>query len=908
MLNNDTTSQYRDNEDLLSSLYSIIKRMRDSFRDQPMADISKERVDDLAANLSDVIKRFNGIENIRQESILNIRDYLLEAYRELSVAQRLFNDELEPDVTARLSRRIDSLGKFGNALDEILVTWPNEYKVSDADDVVTPNNIDGQGSSQARSIESAEASDESFNRGVSETPHVQQVNRHTPLILSNAQFSPSSREAIKIAERLCKQIKNPDGAKIFTELLLVGMNEKIGGPTNAMLAAFGIDRDRLLAGLAAMRNWDLPSQLSTAPIPTPHLEVIQLPFSVNATRVLERAGEIAKERNSNQIRTRHILIALLENDQYRAYEWLNSMGIPIDQVRATLLRVSESQTITPAMFAYAAGVASADQTADKDTLGFTPYAQALAEIIIKKETVPPVVFGIYGPWGSGKSTFMSFVRKFLEKWDKEHQPKAKENRLIRWISRVLRLQKRDRITADQAEGIMPRIVCVRFDAWAYTDSAKLWVGLVRTISEKIDSQIRWWQRPFYWIRRGGWKFLGAVLISLLPVLAGVAFVLAAPFWAWVQNQELVSAVISLLGPVVGFLGSVKLFDMQKPLSSIVESQIQRLDKTEIEGVTNRIQDELHKTVRDYFQLAEDQPLTEDKARSEVRRQKKFKLVVLIDELDRCPMEKIVEILESIKLFLAEDIFIVLMAVDARVAAEAIRMHYKDVKNPDLAREYLEKIIQVPIPVPVADRPNLTTYVDSLMTLRIPQPEKKIGEPQTDFPSPRPQLLPARAALLVSEEPFKPFNLEDSLNEQQVLIEFAEKYLDSNPRRIKRLLNTYRYVKILATRRGIRTDTAEWQTKMILWLGTTMRWPVFMEEAIRRAGISPVVESELWDQVRETVGTEYCPPINMLAKFPLKATELKAFCDLADNFIKENPPVLKGKEDRKQEMDFQKSAA
>ena len=226
-----------------------------------------------------------------------------------------------------------------------------------------------------------------------------QNSERVSFILSSSQFSPSSREAMKIAERLSNQIKNPDGVMIFTELLLVGMNEKIGGSTNAMLAAFGIDRDRLLAGLAAMRNWELPPNLSIIPIPTPNPEVIQLPFSNNTTRVLERADEIARERKSNQTRTRHILIAMLEYKECAAFKWLDSMGIPVDQVRTTLLQASESQLITPAMFAYAAGVASADQTAEKDTLGFTPYVQALAEIIIKTETIPPVVFGIYGPWG-----------------------------------------------------------------------------------------------------------------------------------------------------------------------------------------------------------------------------------------------------------------------------------------------------------------------------------------------------------------------------------------------------------------------------------------------------------------------------------------------------------------------------
>jgi hypothetical protein len=77
------------------------------------------------------------------------------------------------------------------------------------------------------------------------------------------------------------------------------------------------------------------------------------------------------------------------------------------------------------------------------------------------------------------------------------------------------------------------------------------------------------------------------------------------------------------------------------------------------------------------------------------RRGKIKVVVFIDELDRCPLNRIVDILDAIKLFLDEDIFIVLMAVDTRVATEAIRLYHKDVTNPELAREYLEKIVQIP---------------------------------------------------------------------------------------------------------------------------------------------------------------------------------------------------------------------
>lgn len=94
----------------------------------------------------------------------------------------------------------------------------------------------------------------------------------------------------------------------------------------------------------------------------------------------------------------------------------------------------------------------------------------------------------------------------------------------------------------------------------------------------------------------------------------------------------------------------------------------------------------------------------------------MKVAVFIDELDRCPSEQVVNILEAIKLFLAENIFIVLLAVDTRVVAEAITLHYKDMNNPDLAREYMEKIIQVPIQVPHPSKPQIEEFLENLMPI------------------------------------------------------------------------------------------------------------------------------------------------------------------------------------------------
>jgi tetratricopeptide (TPR) repeat protein len=745
-----------------------------------------------------------------------------------------------------------------------------------------------------RAIQQAAQEEQVQTSSVSSTASESAQVFSTPTISEEISLalSPTSRRAIGIAENLRRQIENPDSRYLFTEYLLIGLNELPEEAASALLVAFGLDRLRLVRGLSEIRKWQIPSELSYEEADISERELASLPYSANTPKVLEVALRIHKEKQASAIQPRHLLAALLEVENAVAYSWMVDMGIPTTLVRETLKRIPEKQKITPAMFAFAPGVASADLTAEKDSLGFDPYAQALAEIIIKKETVPPVVFGIYGPWGSGKSTFMSFVKKHLENWDIEQQRRRNKSPFL-----VFRLFQRraDRDEMNQSSQDVPRILCVSFDAWAYTDANKLWVGLIQAISQKLDEQITWWKRPIYWLRRTGWQFAGAVLLSLLPLVVGIAIALAQPLWDSARNLEFVRYVIGLFG----FLGSLKLVDNQKPLSDIVQTELNKLDRTEIEGVINRIQKQIHATVEKYFKLSEEKPVNQESAQGEVRRQKKLKLVVFIDELDRCPLEKIVDILESIKLFLAEDIFIVLMAVDTRVAAEAIRLHYKEVENPELAHEYLEKIIQVPIPVPMAKKENLKTYLDSMMS--VPRKEQDtskdvISVPHSaPMPSPGSELILTRSPLPVTPEPFKPFNLEDTSEEQQAIIDFVEKHLAGNPRRIKRLLNTYRYVKILATRQGLRTDRGDWQKSMILWLGSTMSWPGFMEEAINQAKNRTTIESTFWEKVAKEIPEDICPPGDSFILFPSNVEDLKSLASLANNFIKENPPRPKRKE-------------
>jgi len=54
-----------------------------------------------------------------------------------------------------------------------------------------------------------------------------------------------------------------------------------------------------------------------------------------------------------------------------------------------------------------------DRPADRDLLDFAPYTNTLLDIIRDPHTEGPLVIGLFGTWGSGKTSLMKFVQDDL---------------------------------------------------------------------------------------------------------------------------------------------------------------------------------------------------------------------------------------------------------------------------------------------------------------------------------------------------------------------------------------------------------------------------------------------------------------------------------------------------------------
>jgi RNA polymerase sigma factor (sigma-70 family) len=91
-----------------------------------------------------------------------------------------------------------------------------------------------------------------------------------------------------------------------------------------------------------------------------------------------------------------------------------------------------------------------------------------------------------------------------------------------------------------------------------------------------------------------------------------------------------------------------------------------------------------------------------------------RIVILIDDIDRCLPNKVVEVLESIKVMLDVSGLIFVLALDRQIVEKAIEGHYGD-KYSIQGRDYLKKLIQVEFRLPPLRNEDIISYTNHLIT-------------------------------------------------------------------------------------------------------------------------------------------------------------------------------------------------
>ena len=90
-------------------------------------------------------------------------------------------------------------------------------------------------------------------------------------------------------------------------------------------------------------------------------------------------------------------------------------------------------------------------------------------------------------------------------------------------------------------------------------------------------------------------------------------------------------------------------------------------------------------------------------------------IVFIDDLDRCTNEKAVDILNAVKLLLAENNFYTFIAIDPRLIINAIENKYSNNEiNIVNGYEFMDKIIQIPFTIPKMLNKNKDDFISKLL--------------------------------------------------------------------------------------------------------------------------------------------------------------------------------------------------
>lgn len=191
-----------------------------------------------------------------------------------------------------------------------------------------------------------------------------------------------------------------------------------------------------------------------------------------------------------------------------------------------------------------------------------------------------------------------------------------------------------------------------------------------------------------------------------------------------------------------------------------------------------------------------------------------RIVLYIDDLDRCPSDKVVSVLEAIHLMLAYPLFVVVVGVDIRWARKSLHERYPlhldaraDEGEPtdrDMsasALDYLEKIFQVPFWLPPMEEDASHRMIGALLPAPLAGDEQSDegkrgagGKGDADTPPPGGDTAPP-AATVAPPAPPPPgaAALDIAPLEREYMLELAGA-VGKSPRRLKRFVNSYRILK------------------------------------------------------------------------------------------------------------------
>lgn len=225
-----------------------------------------------------------------------------------------------------------------------------------------------------------------------------------------------------------------------------------------------------------------------------------------------------------------------------------------------------------------------------------------------------------------------------------------------------------------------------------------------------------------------------------------------------------------------------------------------------------------------------------------------KVIVLIDDLDRCNPDTIIGTLEAIKLFLFTKNTAFVIGADERLIKYAVRRRFPEIPGEaaEVGRDYLEKLIQYPIRIPPLNSTELETYINLLFT--------KLFLGEVEFEKTRQLVMEAKIGdvlgFVLNLKNIDKFiakeNLTDELKEALILSSQVNPVLaiglNGNPRQYKRFLNTLLIRHEMAKSKGITLSKKILAKLMVLEYFKPETFKVLYELQMNNNGVLKEISS------------------------------------------------------------------
>lgn len=399
-----------------------------------------------------------------------------------------------------------------------------------------------------------------------------------------------------------------------------------------------------------------------------------------------------------------------------------------------------------------------DNETASDLIGFQVHADLIRRVVTNPKMLPTTI-GLFGDWGGGKTSIMKMLERDL----------APQN----WAE------------GSDEQKQYESIAVVYTNTWQFEgyDDAK--AAILSSVLLELANHRRFGPK----VRDAALKLLKSVnwMRFAKLTLKHVAVPAAAAFFT--GGVTAIPAAVAVTSGLSHFNLWNKTDKKSEPVDASDFSEL--LKKEQAEGGETDIRS---------FRARFGQMLNDGGIQT---------LVVLVDDLDRCTPERIIENLEAVKLFLSAEQTAFVIGADRRIVEHAIRDKYaqhstdaEDKEKEDgLVKDYLEKLVQIPYSLPRLSATEIQTYMTLLFCQRYLS-EEQFGTCLTACTAARTQNrygsfgYPDVKKALNNAEPESP--LKEALTFSASAAPLIADGLKGNPRQVKRFLNALLLRKKLAT--------------------------------------------------------------------------------------------------------------